>query len=229
MAAVREPARLAVEAMLPEFIRGMRSIGHLDAGGEAPGSVVSLLRRCVELGQKAIAHHGWDWIAQLGDRLVNRATAEVAEVTRLTLVGRYVTQPQVDRWRDASAALVVRLPVQQVKVMQTALVRAHEEGLTMDGITDALRATLDTTDAHCRLLARDQTMKLFADVRQANHRAVGLDSYLWSSSHDERVRESHRELDGQHFRYDVATPIGLHPGQDYQCRCNDIPLIPDGF
>lgn len=64
---------------------------------------------------------------------------------------------------------------------------------------------------------------------------AGLSMYVWDTSGDERVRESHTVMEGLLCRWDDATvcsydggrtwvprPAGavlMHPGMDYQCRC----------
>ena len=64
---------------------------------------------------------------------------------------------------------------------------------------------------------------------------AGLSMYVWDTSGDERVRESHAVMEGLLCRWDDATvcsydggrtwkprPSGavlMHPGMDYQCRC----------
>ena len=72
-------------------------------------------------------------------------------------------------------------------------------------------------------------------VTQARMRSIGLELYVWSTSGDEKVRPSHKLMDGLLCRWDDATvyredggktwkprPAGavrLHPGMDIQCRC----------
>jgi SPP1 gp7 family putative phage head morphogenesis protein len=66
-------------------------------------------------------------------------------------------------------------------------------------------------------------------VRQTQ---AGISEYEWSTSGDERVRSSHDELDGTRQSWDdppVTNDDGdtNHPGEDYQCRCVAIPVLPD--
>jgi SPP1 gp7 family putative phage head morphogenesis protein len=54
---------------------------------------------------------------------------------------------------------------------------------------------------------------------------------MWSTSHDRRVRDSHKELNGRVFTWDnppIVDPARgrrAHPGQDYGCRCVAVPVM----
>ena len=56
-------------------------------------------------------------------------------------------------------------------------------------------------------------------------RDAGVEEYIWSTSGDSRVRESHKKLNGKRFRWDDPPVVDektgrrCHPGEDYECRC----------
>lgn len=86
------------------------------------------------------------------------------------------------------------------------------------------------SDARVKLIARDQTSKLNAELSAMRHKAAGITKYRWVTSGDERVREEHVELDGNIYRYDEPTDEqdGLQPGQPINCRCLAEPIF-DGL
>ena len=85
--------------------------------------------------------------------------------------------------------------------------------------------------------------KLNGQISQAQSQELGLELYVWSTSMDDRVRESHALMEGLLCRYDDATvcsydngktwvdrPSGavqLNPGQDIQCRCVGLAFYPE--
>lgn len=92
----------------------------------------------------------------------------------------------------------------------------------------------DVTQSRAELIARDQVLKLNAEVTQKRHEAAGIVEFVWSTSRDERVRPDHKVLEGKRYRYDDPPVVdrrrgtrGL-PGIHFQCRCVAIPVIP-GF
>jgi SPP1 gp7 family putative phage head morphogenesis protein len=104
-------------------------------------------------------------------------------------------------------------------------------GARVEEIAQRIAETTDATASRARLIARDQTLKLNAEITEARHRAAGVTEYVWRSSRDERTRERHKELDGTRHRYsdppviDERTGRRGNPGDDYQCRCTADPVI----
>ncbi len=81
-------------------------------------------------------------------------------------------------------------------------------------------------------IAKDQTLKLNAAITSSRQKAAGVSQYRWSTSQDERVRPMHAALEGTKQSYDdppVTNDAGdtNNPGEDYQCRCVAIPVIPE--
>ena len=105
----------------------------------------------------------------------------------------------------------------------------YMEGKTAMDIIKEMQKQYGIDKRHAMLIARDQTAKLNAAITQHQQQEAGIESYTWSTSWDDRVRDSHRKLDGKPFRWDdpPETEKGrkCHPGQDYQCRCCAIPII----
>ena len=80
-----------------------------------------------------------------------------------------------------------------------------------------------------RRIVRDQTNKVVGELTRVRHVAIGIDSYRWSTSGDERVRASHRSNGGKVFRWDSPPAETGHPGDDVQCRCVAVPVVPGGW
>lgn len=131
--------------------------------------------------------------------------------------------------REQSIELVTN--AQRIYASQVADVFNDFEGtagLRWEGLADELRAKIgersDVSNSRIELIARDQTLKLNGAINQAHQQGLGIESYTWSTSNDERVREEHAELEGQTFSWN-APPEPGNPGEDYQCRCIAIPNI----
>lgn len=97
-------------------------------------------------------------------------------------------------------------------------------------LAELLRQQTQTSKNKAKLWARDQTLKLNAEITKQRHLSLGVEEYVWTTSQDERVRERHQELANRTFRYDDP-PISdsgepINPGEDYQCRCIAFPVTP---
>lgn len=80
-------------------------------------------------------------------------------------------------------------------------------------------------------LAKQETSLMTAKYREVRYADVGVNEYMWSTSHDSRVRHDHAELNGKIFRFDHPPVTNRHtmarnnPGEDYGCRCVAIPVL----
>jgi SPP1 gp7 family putative phage head morphogenesis protein len=94
-------------------------------------------------------------------------------------------------------------------------------------IYDIMSERTDVTDSRARLIARDQTAKLNGELTQIRQQDLGVESYVWRTVGDERVRDTHEENDGQTFAWSDPPAETGHPGEDYQCRCWAEPILPE--
>lgn len=76
------------------------------------------------------------------------------------------------------------------------------------------------TSHMARFFARDQLARLNKATTLATFHAAGVSKVKWVTSHDVRVRKTHKLLDGQIF------PINALPPEidDYNCRCGLVPV-----
>lgn len=120
-----------------------------------------------------------------------------------------------------NAGLVTGMTDDLVKRIQTVTTNSLISGGTVGSLRKKLKAEFDLTDSRARLIARDQTNKLNADLNRIRQQQAGVDEYTWRTSRDERVREDHRRVNGKVYKYgeSTGTKTGAEPGQDIQCRC----------
>lgn len=178
-------------------------------------------------------------IKQLAESLRPVAVADLA-----TTFGRRVgDHAAVQLRRQIKAGLGIDLitndPKQEnrVKIFATAnanLVRTlHDShagrvaGITFDAVQKGrtyrqLAADLDAAGAVTKrraiFIARDQIGSIYGQINAERQKDLGITHFTWRTSHDERVRPEHRELDGERFAYDDLPSEGL-PGEPVLCRC----------
>jgi SPP1 gp7 family putative phage head morphogenesis protein len=141
--------------------------------------------------------------------------------------------PAFKAFRAENVDLITSLAADKVARVREILTDAGA-GTRVEEIARAVREGTDATRSRARLIARDQVLKLNAQVTQARHEAAGVTEFVWRTSKDERVREDHKILDGKRFRYDDPPVVDRRrgdralPGVHFQCRCIAEPVIP-GF
>lgn len=107
--------------------------------------------------------------------------------------------------------------------------RGIASGSSSANIAKDIQKRFNTSKSYSKVLARDQVGKVngqLAELRQTN---LGVGSYIWRTSRDERVRFSHRLHDGKTFKWNNPPADTGHPGQDYNCRCYPEPVFDDVF
>jgi SPP1 gp7 family putative phage head morphogenesis protein len=109
------------------------------------------------------------------------------------------------------------------------------DNLLHSGRTDRLvglvRSSLGAAQRKAHGIAEAAAGYLVAQFREKSALGLGATEYVWVTSHDERVRADHRDLDGLTFSWsnppiaNRATGFRGHPGEAANCRCSARPVI----
>lgn len=129
---------------------------------------------------------------------------------------------------DRNVALITSIPARMLTQVEAELRRGMENGSHVDALKAALQERFEVAESRAELIARDQVLKVNAQLVEVRSRDIGADTYTWrisgSPNGDERVRPMHRELEGSVQRWDTPPVTNEqgdtnNPGEDYQCRC----------
>ena len=128
---------------------------------------------------------------------------------------------------EALRKLYIDNSIQRIRGEQNAMKRAFLQRLTAYAtgetenleIADLMREIVRLGDGMARMFARDQMARFNKAVTLSQFRSAGVTKVKWVTSHDVRVRKSHKELDGKIFDVNHL-PAEL---DDYNCRCGLVP------
>ena len=134
---------------------------------------------------------------------------------------------RVNTLTAGNVQLIKSIRSQYLDKVQNAVMQAMVKGTLNKDLAAQIKDLGKTTEKRAMFIARDQSSKLNAALTQARHEEVGIKKYMWSTSGDERVRESHAEKDGQIFEYANPPADTGHPGHDFNCRCVQSPVLDD--
>ena len=123
--------------------------------------------------------------------------------------------------------LIKSIRSQYLDKVQNAVMQAMVKGTLNKDLATQIKDFGKTTEKRAMFIARDQSSKLNAALTQARHEDVGIKKYMWSTSLDERVRDSHADKEGLVFEYANPPADTGHPGHDFNCRCVAIPVLDD--
>lgn len=124
-----------------------------------------------------------------------------------------------------NVSLIKSIPEEYFKKIENIVLNGVVKGDKASSMMSQIKELGYSTDKRARFIARDQTAKLNASLDEKRARNVGAEEYVWRTSEDDRVRDSHSKNNGKVFRYDDPPKDTGHPGQDFQCRCTAEPII----
>lgn len=131
-----------------------------------------------------------------------------------------------------NVSMITTLEESHFGKIEQLVMREAQAGTLGRSLTEAVQDLIDSieevdgsTEARAALIARDQTSKFNGSLTQARQLEVGVNKYVWSTSMDERVRESHREKEGNVYPWDDPPADTGHPTVDINCRCVALPYF----
>ena len=202
-------------------------VGHRPLRADASDHVTSALAGVVRL----VADHPPDPAkVQAAGEAVDRKNATAQRLPGIP-TRNIANGAEVTAFRDRNLSLIKTLDANAVDRLREVLGQAEIEAWRVEQLRTALTEELEITKRHAEFIARDQVLKLNGQLTQLRQTSNGIDRYEWSTSNDERVRPDHADLDGTVQLWLVPpitnekTGARNHPGQDYQCRCQAIPIL----
>lgn len=144
-----------------------------------------------------------------------------------------------EAWRAVNVDLISSIESQYLGEVQGLVTEAATTGRRWEELRDAIRGRYDVSDSRAELIAVDQVLKANSDLSRERMRRLGVTTYTWSTSQDERVRPDHARLEGETFTWDAPPVVNQSevdkgrparrepPGRDFRCRCVAIPVFED--
>lgn len=159
-------------------------------------------------------------VAQSNDIFVKRQIASA--------LGRPVTAdvgPEIDEWIEAQATRIAGL-VERWFASVSAEAEVEPEDFDAQAMILALAAKKTLAERAAFAVAAGGLLALNSALVAVNALQSGVQSYVWRTELDERVREHHLDLEGTIQRFD-APPAGGgtndgdlgNPGDGLNCRC----------
>ena len=101
------------------------------------------------------------------------------------------------------------------------IIRTVDRKILIEELTESIMHMAEVNEKRAALIACDQVGKLNSQLAQLEQINQGVDSYIWVTMRDSRVRPAHREREGKRFYWD-SPPSGGHPGWAIRCRCTSL-------
>lgn len=133
---------------------------------------------------------------------------------------------------DEQVELITSLPKKAAQRVHDLSTQALVDGRRS---TDVMADILDTgkvTEARARLIARTEVSRAQCNLTQARAMFAGSEGYVWRTSRDGDVRDTHKVMEGRYVRWDTPPKTDknldpYHAGCGPNCRCWAEPVLPD--
>ena len=128
-------------------------------------------------------------------------------------------------WANQNIELIHSINRRTLESIRYALseniIRAVDRKILIEELADSIMRMAEVNEKRAALIACDQVGKLNSRLVQLEQMNQGVDSYIWVTMGDSRVRPAHREREGKRFYWD-SPPSGGHPGWAIRCRCTSL-------
>jgi SPP1 gp7 family putative phage head morphogenesis protein len=136
-----------------------------------------------------------------------------------------------------NSRLIRSLPQDITRQLAGEIAKAQQMGSRPEAITKMLRVRFpEVAQSRVHLIARTQVSKASTELTQARSEELDLPWFIWRTAEDQRVRRSHRLMDGVVIAWrDLPSPeqlagekssLGRYaPGACPYCRCIPLPIL----
>ena len=136
---------------------------------------------------------------------------------------------------EENVVLITSLPTEAAQRVHKLTTEALSSGRRAEEIAKDILETGNVTASRARLIARTEVARTAAGLTMARAEYVGSEGYIWRTSGDSDVRESHKEMEGKYVRWDTNGGKGphlsdgttTHAGMIYNCRCFAEVIFPE--
>lgn len=120
--------------------------------------------------------------------------------------------------------------IQSVQRLRERISANAFSGYRASNLVEEIIADYGVSERKAKFLARQETSLILSTFREGRYKEVGIEQYQWSTAGDNRVRDTHRHLQGKIFSWDSPPVIDTlghrgHPGEAFGCRCVAKPVL----
>jgi SPP1 gp7 family putative phage head morphogenesis protein len=130
----------------------------------------------------------------------------------------------MNNWVAENTRLIKSIPEQYLGNVEGMIRRAVQSGLSSKELAKQIEQTGLVTKNRAKLIAQDQIAKADAALTEYRQKDLGIDSYIWQTSEDSRVRPEHAAMNGKVIQWNKPPSIG-HAGTPVRCRCRAKPIF----
>jgi len=144
----------------------------------------------------------------------------------------------MEQYLADNVGLIQSMPLRAAERVQELVLQSLKTGeYRAEGLAEQIINVGNITRNRAKLIARTEVARISTGFTKARSEVLDLPWYMWKTSHDARVRSSHKLMNKVLIKWnDPAAPEELdplskksyghyHPGEIFNCRCFPQPII----
>lgn len=144
---------------------------------------------------------------------------------------------RINQLTHENAQLIRSIPTKVAEILTREVAKAQQQGTRPETIAKMIRQQFPRhTESRIKLIARTETAKASTALTRARSEELDLPFFIWRTSADQRVRPSHRTMNGIVVGWsDPPSPEALigeksslghyAPGNCPNCRCTPLVIL----
>lgn len=168
-------------------------------------------------------------VARRNEQMFRQNAKDMGRQLRATITNSAITYP-LQALQDEQVRLIKSLPLEAAERVHTLAVQSLSTSTRASELAKAIMATGHVTESRARLIARTETSRASSNLLQARAEYAGSEGYIWRTSGDMDVRDSHHKMEGRYVRWTSPPTLdGMkgHAGCLPNCRCYAEPVFPN--
>lgn len=145
-------------------------------------------------------------------------------------------QTLIQSWSKENSRLITSIQANLLDDVAGVTQRGMSAGKSINDISKEIKDRFGVTKSRARTIARTETAKLNSNLSKYRNEELGIKTYYYAASMDERTRKDHAKMNGLLCKWNDDTVCSRdggrtwikrksiggfvgHPGSIYNCRC----------
>lgn len=138
---------------------------------------------------------------------------------------------EIKSFQARQVDLITSLPLEAATRVHELALQARIGGKRPEEIVEQILSSGQVTESRAKLIARTEIARTGSILTEQRAKSIGATQYIWRTSRDAGVRESHKEMEGMVCEIDhppmLSDGTRSAPGQIYNCRCTAEIILPE--
>ena len=128
----------------------------------------------------------------------------------------------LDSFVDEHTKLIKSVRREHLDKISLIITRGVREGRLGKDLAKEIKEATNLSKRRSQLIARAAPLQYSGALTKHYQITAGIKKYMWQTSGDEVVRESHQKRNGKIFNWSDKGP---YPRSEINCRCDAVPVV----